>query len=671
MPSAVGTRGHGPEISGFDVPGLIEKPSKGYFIVDKDSGRVLERLSTSGKRVLRSDYSPIELTARAGEGVELTGRQRLTDEEMLRGINEGRYIIRTQEEILAEIPRSMRGAGMTGGGDCAGIADFLASFQQRLHELNPELAMLGVRNAGKGLSVPPEQFEDQLIFVEGLAASDFEGQSSTPYGSARVDPLKKGLRENTVANIGGYGFFYGTGGNDHLKVLENIALEFPDMVVVGTFKSIDNDGCILISPFSLAGKPDIGDITEGFSMLGLKTNGDFTAEGISMEAGESGSRWNMVTSRGQRWILQHDREKGELRIYEEADASGLPMDLRDAYAAEGGVPPILRRTLAAREEEGKLVTVTDMPCQMLGADTAVRVYQEAIWAAATNADTHDQWHVIETFGRGAGILPYRAAMRYPQNFHELLPEEQRKIEEYRRAVMILVPEKPATLRAVADEARAINEREGNVVVVVAEGFMPPELKHEMDRLAKDDTLRQRWLSRDLKVEDIPMLIEVADEDDPRADLKIILGNRELAAQFGKTVWESELDDHGNVTKLAGISNFITQALHKLSGAAKVNQVLENYEARGATPSERDRVMGQKVGWRMAELVHEGVTGGKAVVYSEGMDPLTQEPVVVDLVGVSDKNTLKNTHLYPQEELQKNGVLIVREDEVLRRYGLAA
>jgi len=552
-----------------EIPTLIKATS--YFVLDRE-GNVLERLSTSGKRVLRDD-GLLEVRIRPDGDDELIGKSKLSDRDMVEGIRDGRFVVMSQEEILAGLDKSKCGIGITGGGDCAGIADFLASFEQNL---DPELTMLGVRNAGKGLMTAPEKFNEKLIIVEGLAAKDFEGQSSTPYGSARDDPLKK-APENTKANIRPYGFFYGTGGNDHLGLLEKIAREFPDKVVVGTFKSIDGDG----------------------------------------------------------WV-------------------------------------------AGR------------PAQMLGFNTAVRDYQRAIWAAAQNADTHNQWHVVETFGRGAGKLAYEAARRYPSNFDELPREEQRKIEEFRRAVMILVPEKPTTFRSMAAEAKAVKEREGNVVVVVSEGFMPPELKSEMNRLAKENVLKIRWLKntksdeefldafgkmqgegdiafekpedvKPLLVEDIPRLILAVDGNDPRADLWKMLADCELAAQFGKTVWDSKLDDHKNVAKLAGISKFVMQALEKLAGADKVNQILENYEARGATPTEHDRVMGRKIGAKMAELVNNGVKGGKAVVYFEGMNPLREEPVVVDLVGVSDKNNLNNRELYPTELLQENGVFWKKED----------
>lgn len=273
--------------------------------------------------------------------------------------------------------------------------------------------------------------------------------------------------------------------------------------------------------------------------------------------------------------------------------------------------------------------------------------------------------MIETFGRGSGKLAFEAARKYPPNFGELPHEEQRKIEEFGDAIMILVPEKPTTVRSLAAKAKEINKDESNVVVVVAEGFLPPELKYEMDRLAKNDTLRDLWISGELTTDGVSGLIEAVDENDPRVDLKRILEDRELAAQFGKTVWETKLDEFRNVAKVGGIRKFVIQALHKLADAKKVNELLENYEARDAKPTERDSVMGQKIGANMAELINEGVTGGKAVVYLEGRDPMTQEPVVVPLEGVSNRNNLNDENTYPNEILKENGVFW--KNEYLSEY----
>ncbi|MFH1721258.1 MAG: hypothetical protein ABH950_01490 [Candidatus Altiarchaeota archaeon] len=291
------------------------------------------------------------------------------------------------------------------------------------------------------------------------------------------------------------------------------------------------------------------------------------------------------------------------------------------------------------------------------------------------------------------------------------------------------------------------------MVVVSEGFEPPELRYEIDRLQAQNALRLRWLKQVLSTEefaaefertktadernilwntpqevdvmhteDVSNLIEVSDdfqlwrgmkgilekereggmlrtrvkellgdredikeksdlwkganrilskeenneilrttlqkmvfeESDPRMNLKLMLGDRELAAHFGRTVWQPKFDAHHNV-QLGGIRRFVVAALNKLAGEDKVNELIENYEGRGATPCKSDEIKGLRIGKKMAELVNTGVKGGKAVVYFEGMDPVTEEPVVVDLVGVSDRNNLNNPTLYPDEVLRENGL----------------
>ncbi|MEI6831245.1 MAG: 6-phosphofructokinase, partial [Candidatus Omnitrophota bacterium] len=491
-------------------------PISAQLVIDLASNQVIQRPSVTGKRILRK------------EGV--------TETMVLEGIANGTLKLISEKDFIELLDRSTTGIGISGGGDCAGIADFFRSLR---HNLKPELTMLGVRNAGEGLM--DENFLSKLILVDPLLAEDFLGQSSTPYGSSREDPLKKN-KETTQRNLSGFKFFYGTGGNDHLGLLERFSRLLPELVVVGTFKSIDGDG----------------------------------------------------------WV-------------------------------------------AGR------------PAQMLGFYTATGVYQRQLWAITQNAYTHKQRHVVETFGRGCGKLAYASSRRYPDNFNTLSKEEQRKIIEFRDLVMIIVPEKPTSLRSIAEEAKRIKQEQGGVVVVVAEGFMPPELKSEIIRLGSDESLRDRWFRHDLPVESISSLIHKEGRESPTDDLSLMLQDPELAAQFAKTTWQSKFDPHGNATKLAGITNFIIKALEVLGGASKVNKILFNYEARGATPDAYDIHMGEKIGVVAAKLINDNTIGGKAVVYFEGMNPLKDEPVVVDLVGVSDKNNLNNTDLYTEEDLIKNGV----------------
>ena len=148
-----------------------------------------------------------------------------------------------------------------------------------------------------------------------------------------------------------------------------------------------------------------------------------------------------------------------------------------------------------------------------------------------------------------------------------------------------------------------------------------------------------------------------------------------------------MDAFGNVVSLSGIRHFIISALRELGGMKKVNELVRNYEARGATPCKYDSVMGEKIGKVAAGLINKGAAGGTdsgsrpagvgsgaagsssrglkaalgsavrgvAVVYFEGMNPLKEAPAVVSLVNVTNKNTLNNKDLYGDEMLRKNGV----------------
>lgn len=415
----------------------------------------------------------------------LVTQEGLTTQDIEKGLTDNTFTKKSRTEILSSLDKSACGIGLTGGGDCAGIADLLSSLGLNL---DPKFTMLGVKNAGAGLVTEPSKFEDQLIIIDPLLAKDFSGQSSTPLKSARVNALKENP-ENTKANISPYNFVYGTGGDDHLGLLAGIAEAFPEKTVVGTFKSIDGDGCI----------------------------------------------------------------------------------------------------------DGK-------PAQMLGFRTAMERYQEDFWAIVQNAYTHDQTHVVEFFGRKSGKLPFESLRKFPINFENLSKEEKRKIEEFRDGIIILVPEKPTSLEKIAEEVKKIKEREGFCVVAVAEGFVPTDME------------------------------ENAQTND-----------------------NSKVDAFGNIANLSGIRHTIISAIQRFAGIQKVNELLENYTARGATPTKYDQIMGEKIGKQMAKLINEGVTGGKAVVYFEGADAEKEEPTIVPLINVNNKNTLNNSDLYNDEMLRENGV----------------
>jgi 6-phosphofructokinase len=526
------------------------------FLFEIESGKVILRSCIGGKReLINRDY------------------ERLSEEDIKRGVKEGRFYWVRESELVGGIQREKSGLIVTEGGDSAGIGDTISSL---VFNLDDGYTAFGVRKAGKGLEVTPAHFNDSLVWYDDLVAEDLQGQSSTPTGASRTNPLVT-AEENALVNIGGRRFFCATGGNGAMRMLVDIARRIPDILALGTLKSIDGDACI---------------------------NG--------------------------------------------------------------------------------------RPVQMLGFNTAVKTYREAIYAAAQNARTHGEMHVIEVFGRDAGRLAFEAARWYPKDFNKLSTEERRKIIECRDRIVILVPERPVSLMEIAKKAKEIKDKKGNCVVVVAEGFRPPELKEEVERLSQDNNLKIRWLKSNqsdeqfaesfrlmkdkglieyqsandvipLCVGEIRDLIEVSGDTDPRSALKAILFDKELAAQFAKMVWEIETDKYGTVTKMSGIRKFIIQALIRLGGAKKVNEMLKTYEARGASPSEYDSVMGRKIGKKWAELINEGTTGVKAVVYFEGMDAMTEDPFVVDIETVSAENNLNQTY-YSDELLQENGVFWVKENK---------
>ena len=197
-----------------DLPELGVGAKEYYLIVEISEGikeqvegitevhSIIERLSVNLKRVLR--------------------KLPFGDEHILHALEKKALIYRTREDMFEQIERGRAGIGITGGGDCAGIADCLSTM---IEDLDRDMVMFGVRNAGKGLSVDSSDFEDQLVILDRCLADDFKGQASTPFGSSRVDPLKS-APENFAANLDGFRFFYGTGGNDHLGLLERISKEF-------------------------------------------------------------------------------------------------------------------------------------------------------------------------------------------------------------------------------------------------------------------------------------------------------------------------------------------------------------------------------------------------------------------------------------------------------------
>lgn len=242
------------------------------------------------------------------------------------------------------------------------------------------------------------------------------------------------------------------------------------------------------------------------------------------------------------------------------------------------------------------VCVNNEPVQALGFDTAIRDYQRSVWDIAQSVYSHREVTVVEVFGRNSGRLAFESSRRNPGNFDKLAgnPAKKdlaRKIQEFGDTVMILVPERPTSRKSIAQEVARRKQKFGSCVVVVAEGFIPADFT---DRF-KDGAM------------------------------------------------------------IRNVGRLVMDAIRDFAGIEKVKGASQSYEARGATPSRYDQVMGAKCGRMMADLINNGVSGGKVVVYPEGVDALTRDPVVMDLREVSDKNTLRNKVLYPDEILEDGGV----------------
>lgn len=242
------------------------------------------------------------------------------------------------------------------------------------------------------------------------------------------------------------------------------------------------------------------------------------------------------------------------------------------------------------------VCVNGEPVQALGFDTAIRDYQRSVWDIAQSIYSHREVTVVEVFGRNSGRLAFESSRRDPRNFDELAgnPAKKdlvRKIREFGDTVMILVPERPTSRKSIAQEVAGRKQKFGSCVVVVAEGFIPTDF---IDRF-KDGAM------------------------------------------------------------IRNVGRLVMDAIRDFAGIEKVRGASQSYEARGATPSHYDQVMGAKCGRMIADLVNRGVTGGKVVVYPEGVDVLTEEPVVMDLREVSDKNTLRDGVRYPDKILEDGGV----------------
>ncbi|HAZ10581.1 MAG TPA: hypothetical protein DCY56_05710 [Candidatus Omnitrophica bacterium] len=135
-----------------------------------------------------------------------------------------------------------------GGGDTAGLNDFLADAVEKL--IMKGYKVIGVRNGFKGLK--SDKLEDNLVELTLEIAASMRGLPSIALGSCR-EKLAEGDISKIVEILKHSAGAIFIGGNDHLKNVEQVAAEVKrqriDIVVVGVPKSIDNDFMTIMHGF--------------------------------------------------------------------------------------------------------------------------------------------------------------------------------------------------------------------------------------------------------------------------------------------------------------------------------------------------------------------------------------------------------------------------------------
>jgi ATP-dependent phosphofructokinase / diphosphate-dependent phosphofructokinase len=177
----------------------------------------------------------------------------------------------------------------------------------------------------------------------------------------------------------------------------------------------------------------------------------------------------------------------------------------------------------------------------IGFDTAVHVCTEAIDRLHTTAESHNRVMVVEVMGRDTGWIAAAAGTAGG-------------------ADVILVPEVPMTIEAVADHVRTRHARGRDFsIVVVAEGYR---------------------LTSESGEQDAPVV--------------------------------RELDEYG-YERLGGVGKIVADELASITGFDTRVTVLGHVQ-RGGTPTARDRFLATRLGLRAVELASEGKWGRMAAVH---------------------------------------------------------
>ncbi|MCW5633900.1 MAG: ATP-dependent 6-phosphofructokinase [Rubrivivax sp.] len=202
---------------------------------------------------------------------------------------------------------------------------------------------------------------------------------------------------------------------------------------------------------------------------------------------------------------------GTMQIAERFEALGVPVV---------GVPKTIDNDLPATDRS-------------FGFDSAVAVVAEALDRLATTARSHGRVMILETMGRHAGWIALEGGLAGG-------------------ADVILIPELPFSLQALAERAQAVELADGgagSLLVCVSEGV----------RIDGDLVVRER------------------------------------------------VDDAADPVRLGGVGHVLRERLQPLVGC-EVRSTLLGHMQRGGTPTAFDRVLATRYGVHAAELVAAGRFG---------------------------------------------------------------
>ncbi|MFH1394994.1 MAG: hypothetical protein ABIH09_02435 [Candidatus Omnitrophota bacterium] len=201
-------------------------------------------------------------------------------------------------------------------------------------------------------------------------------------------------------------------------------------------------------------------------------------------------------------------------------------------------------------------------------------------------------------GRNAPWLTLAASNRISaedKELHKFLG--QKKVNAVKDTIMSLVPEKEVSIRSIIMRAKEILSKKGALNIAVSEGFL----------ISRKDPL---WG-------------------------ELIRKNPVLAAKISG---KQEEDIHGHI-RLAGVSEFICSILvtrwddEELDlGLSRdvLRHTIFGYIGRGLKPNEYDYWLARQYGKGAANVINEGKQTGVMMAYSDRMNPVHEEPLVIPI-----------------------------------------